>query len=137
MKITGIKATPVNIPLETPMYWTAGLYPGTSKTIIEVETDEGIVGLGEAPSSHLTSAIQSLVPRLIGKDPLDIAEIESLCVPAWQIVQNTDDSSAVTAFGGLEIAMSSRPWQWFARGIGTTFTVILGLSLVLVFRQFV
>jgi glucarate dehydratase len=110
MKITGIKATPVNIPLETPMYWTAGLYPGTSKTIIEVETDEGIVGLGEAPSSHLASAIQSLAPRLIGKDPLDIAEIESLCVPPWQIVQNTDDSAAVTSFGGLEIAL------WDIRG---------------------
>ena len=34
-------------------------------------------------------------------------------------------------FGGLELAMSSAPWQRFARGIGTTFTVILGVSLVL------
>jgi glucarate dehydratase len=110
MKITNIKATPVNIPLELPFLWTAGLYPGTSKTIIEVETDEGIVGLGEAPSSHLASAVESLAPRLIGKDPLDIAEIESLCVPPWQIVQNTDDSSSVTAFGGLEIAL------WDIRG---------------------
>ncbi len=110
MKITNIKATPVNIPLETPIYWTAGLYPGTSKAIIEVETDEGIVGLGEAPSSHLAPAIESLGPRLIGQDPLDIAEIESLCVPPWQIVQNTDDSAAVTVFGGLEIAL------WDIRG---------------------
>jgi glucarate dehydratase len=93
-----------------PFLWTAGLYPGTSKTIIEVETDEGIVGLGEAPSSHLAFAVESLGPRLIGKDPLDIAEIESLCVPPWQIVQNTDDSSSVTAFGGLEIAL------WDIRG---------------------
>ena len=114
MKITQIKATPVNIPLETPLYWTAGLYPGTSKTIIEVETDEGLVGLGEAPSAHLTPAIESLGPRLVGKDPLDIAEMESLCVPPWQIVQNTDDSAAVTAFGGLEIALwdiRGKVWQ--------------------------
>jgi len=110
MKITNIKVTPVNIPLELPFLWTAGLYPGTSKTVIEVETDEGIVGLGEAPSSHVAPAVESLTPRLIGKDPLDIAEIESLCVPPWQIVQNTDDSSSVTAFGGLEIAL------WDIRG---------------------
>ncbi|NIV30054.1 MAG: chloromuconate cycloisomerase, partial [Anaerolineae bacterium] len=45
MKITDVRATPVNIPLELPFIWTAGLYPGTSKTIIEVETDEGILGL--------------------------------------------------------------------------------------------
>ena len=50
MKITGLKATPVNIPLEAPLWWTGGLYPGTSKIIVEVETDQGLVGLGEAPS---------------------------------------------------------------------------------------
>ena len=110
MKITNIKVTPVNIPLEIPMLWTGGYYPGTSKAVIEVETDEGLIGLGEAPSAHLAQAVQDLAPRLIGKDPLDIAGIENACVPPWQIVQNTDDSSAVTAFGGLEIAL------WDIRG---------------------
>ncbi len=50
MKITAIKATPVNIPLEVPFYWSVGLYPGASKTIIEIETDQGIVSLEETPS---------------------------------------------------------------------------------------
>mgnify|MGYP003541755494 CR=1 FL=1 len=40
MKITAIRATPVNIPLETPYYWSPGLYPGTSKVVVEVETEE-------------------------------------------------------------------------------------------------
>jgi glucarate dehydratase len=110
MKITNIKVTPVNIPLEVPMLWTGGYYPGTSKAVIEVETDEGVIGLGESPSAHLAQVVQDLAPRLIDKDPLDIAGIENLCVPPWQIVQNTDDSSAVTAFGGLEIAL------WDIRG---------------------
>jgi glucarate dehydratase len=111
MKITRITATPVNIPLEAPMYWTAGHYPGTSKLIIEVDTDAGIVGLGEAPSPDCAATItEQLAPRLVGQDPLDIAGCESRCVPAWQIVQNTDDSSIVKAFGGLEIAL------WDIRG---------------------
>ena len=110
MKITNIKVTPVNIPLEVPMLWTGGYYPGTSKAVIEVETDEGVIGLGESPSAHLAQVVQDLAPRLIGMDPLDIAGIENVCVPPWQIVQNTDDSSAVTAFGGLEIAL------WDIRG---------------------
>ena len=110
MKIAQIRVTPVNIPLELPFLWTAGLYPGTSKAVVEIETDEGIVGLGEASSAHLSGAIESLAPRLIGMDPLDIAAIESRCVPPWQIVQNTDDNSAVTAFGALEIAL------WDIRG---------------------
>jgi glucarate dehydratase len=106
MRITRITATPVNIPLEAPMYWTAGHYPGTAKVIIEIETDAGIVGLGEAPSPDCAATVtEQLTPRLIGQDPLDIAGCESRCVPAWQIVQNTDDSSIVKAFGGLEIAL--------------------------------
>jgi glucarate dehydratase len=110
MKITNITVTPVNIPLETPMLWTGGYYPGTSKAIIQVETDEGVVGLGEAPSAYLAQNIQELSERLIGRDPLDIAGAENVCVPPWQIVQNTDDSASVTAFGSLEIAL------WDIRG---------------------
>jgi glucarate dehydratase len=110
MKITNIRVTPVNIPLDLPLCWTGGLYPGTSKAIIEVETDEGLVGLGEAPSDSLAPLIASFGERLIGHDPIDIAGAENLCVPPWQIVQNTDGSSAVTAFGALEIAL------WDLRG---------------------
>jgi glucarate dehydratase len=110
MKITKIRVTPVNIPLEMPLCWTGGLYPGTSKTVIEVETDEGLVGLGEAPSTDLAPRVEAFAPRLIGQDPLDIATIENLCVPPWQIVQNTDGSADVTAFGGLELAL------WDLRG---------------------
>ena len=110
MKISKVTVTPVNIPLETPFFWTGGYYPGTSKAIIQVDTDEGITGLGEAPSAHLAPVVQALGTRVIGKNPLDIAGIENVCIPPWQIVQNTDDSSAVTAFGGLEIAL------WDIRG---------------------
>ncbi len=110
MKIISIKVTPVNIPLEVPIFWTGGYYPGTSKAIIEVETDAGLTGLGEAPSAHLGSTIQEMAKRVVGMDPLDIAGVENVCVPPWQIVQNTDDASSVTAFGALEIAL------WDIRG---------------------
>nr|WP_295462208.1 mandelate racemase/muconate lactonizing enzyme family protein [Mesorhizobium sp.] len=110
MKITRIVATPVNIPLEKPLWWTGGHYPGTSKTIVEVETDEGIVGLGEAPSTDVVATITAMGERLRGCDPIDIAGCESCCVPPWQIVQNTDDSSVVKAFGAIEIAL------WDIRG---------------------
>jgi glucarate dehydratase len=110
MKITGLTATPVNIPLEKPMWWTGGHYPGTSKTIIDVETDEGLVGLGEAPSVDVVETVRRMGEVLVGADPLDIAGCENRCVPPWQIVQNTDDSSVVKAFGAIEIAL------WDLRG---------------------
>ena len=110
MKITALRATPVNIPLERPIWWSCGHYPGTSKTIIEVETSSGLIGLGEAPSVDVIPLVEAMGERLVGCDPLDIADCESLCVPPWQAVQNTDDSSVVKAFGAIEIAL------WDLRG---------------------
>jgi glucarate dehydratase len=110
MRITAIRVTPVNIPLEAPLWWAGGLYPGTSKLVIEVETDDGVIGLGEAPSTNLRDAVLAMGERLVGLNPLDIATCEERCVPPWQIVQNTDDSSVVKAFGSIEIAL------WDIRG---------------------
>ena len=111
MKITKIRATPVNIPMETPFHWSVGVYPGTSKTIIEVETDQGLTGLGESPSWDCAKIIeQDMAPLLKGLNPLDIAACEAACLPEWIVVQNTDDAGPVKAFGGLEIAL------WDIRG---------------------
>jgi len=110
MKITAIRLTPVNIPLDLPFLWSGGLYPGTSKVIIEVETDAGPIGLGEAPSDDLLPTLRSMAERIIGRDPLDIADLEGRCVPPWQIVQNTDGNAVVRAFGAIEIAL------WDLRG---------------------
>lgn len=122
MRITRITATPVNIPLEAPMWWTGGLYPGTSKTIVEIETDEGLLGLGEAPSTDVTRTIEAMGERLVGQDPLDIAACEALCVPPWQIVQNTDDSSVVKAFGAIEIGL----WDLRGKAWGQPLHKLLG-----------
>jgi glucarate dehydratase len=92
------------------MWWAGGLYPGTSKLVIEVETDSGLVGLGEAPSTDLHATVLAMGERLVGLDPLDIAACEERCVPPWQIVQNTDDSAPVRAFGSIELAL------WDIRG---------------------
>jgi glucarate dehydratase len=122
MRITRLKATPVNIPLEVPMWWTGGLYPGTSKVIVEVETDEGLTGLGEAPSTEVLRGIEAMGERLAGEDPLDIAACESRCVPPWQIVQNTDDASVVKAFGAIEIAL----WDLRGKAWGQPLCHLLG-----------
>jgi len=110
MRITSLRVTPINIPLEAPMWWAGGQYPGTSKLVIEVETDAGLVGLGEAPSPDLDRAVRAMGTRLLGCDPLDIAACEGRCLPPWQIVQNTDDTTAVRAFGSIELAL------WDIRG---------------------
>ena len=106
MKITSIRVTHVNVPFDAPFWWSAGLYPGASKSIVEVETDEGIVGLGEAPWWHFGEAIErEIATALIGADPFDLADCEARCVPAYQITANTGENASMVAFGAVELAL--------------------------------
>jgi len=122
MRITRLKVTPVNIPLEAPLLWSGGLYPGTSKLIIEIFTDQGLVGLGEAPSVDVLATVQRMGELLEGMDPLDIAACEQRCLPPWQIVQNTDDASVAKAFGAIEIGL----WDLRGKAWGQPLHLLLG-----------
>jgi glucarate dehydratase len=111
MKIRSIKATPVNITLEIPYYWVQGALPGFTQTIVEVVADNGIVGLGEAPTATSADIItKQFLPRLEGRDALDIAGCERVCLPSWRGVQSGNDYPLIRAFGGVEMAL------WDLRG---------------------
>ena len=48
MRISDIRATPVSVPLEAPLRHANGCHWGRFvRTVVEVETDDGLVGLGE------------------------------------------------------------------------------------------
>lgn len=111
MKITAIRATPVNIPLEAPYLWSYGSLAGFSKTIVEVETSDGLVGLGEGPSPANVATIEkTFAPRLIGRDPIDIQALEELCLPSWRGIYTDVDFASIRAFGAIEMAL------WDIRG---------------------
>lgn len=111
MKIKTIRATPVNIPMEVPFFWSTGLYPGQTKVVVEVETDEGLVGLGEAPSPGCAPIINyDLGPKLAGADVMDIEACERRCVPDTKADSNAAEAIVQRAFGGIEMAL------WDLRG---------------------
>lgn len=75
MKITDIKATTVSVPLEAPLRHAAGSHPGRFvRTVVQVHTDEGIVGLGEigGGGTSLEAQFESVKNNLIGHDPFNI-----------------------------------------------------------------
>ncbi|MGI9464274.1 MAG: mandelate racemase/muconate lactonizing enzyme family protein [Aestuariivirgaceae bacterium] len=110
-KITSIKTTPVNVPLEAAYVWTYGLFPGFTQSIIEITTDDGITGIGEAPSASAAAAISNgFADRLIGRDPIDIQGCELACLPSYPGVQSVADFGSLASFGGIELAL------WDIRG---------------------
>ena len=86
MKITTIGTTPVNVPLAIPFCWTAGYSLGTAKTIVEVETDEGIVGFGEAPSTDGCKYIEAMGEILPSMTLTDVVSYGTLCFPSWHYI---------------------------------------------------
>lgn len=79
MRITRLKTTPVAVPYRTNEVWAFGKRSGQISVLLELETDEGIVGLGEAsayPSADIVLAVfRSLEPLVLGEDPLAIERL--------------------------------------------------------------
>ncbi|MCL4535819.1 MAG: mandelate racemase/muconate lactonizing enzyme family protein [Bacteroidetes bacterium] len=79
MKITDVKAYTLQAKL--PEYFGASQTWGNNRnaTLIEISTDEGISGYGEAGAGRETTAGQALVesfrPMIVGEDPFDIEKI--------------------------------------------------------------
>lgn len=81
MKITDIRATPVTVPLEAPLRHANGCHWGRFvRTIVEVETDEGLIGLGEmgGGGDSAVAAFNSLKPYMLGRDPALLEEMRFL-----------------------------------------------------------
>ena len=106
MQITDIRVHKVNLPLVTGYRWASGVYLGATKGIVEVHTDEGVVGWGEVATVEQADIVaREFAPRLRGIDPSNIDECCRCCVPEIRTLLNTHDAGLVKAFGGLELAL--------------------------------
>lgn len=84
-----------------------GRRPGVTNVLLEVSTDEGITGLGEAVGFPSVEIVESIIrtcrPRLLGQDPFNVERIMDLLYRAggWQNFLNTGN----IALGGIEMAL--------------------------------
>jgi glucarate dehydratase len=77
MKIVDLKARTVAIPLNAQLRHNLGVHPGYfHRTILEVITDEGVVGLGEVGGGDQRAALLKLKPRVVGLDPFNLETIK-------------------------------------------------------------
>ncbi|MDR1282964.1 MAG: glucarate dehydratase [Opitutaceae bacterium] len=77
MKIIDLKVRTVAIPLTCQLRHNTGVHPGYFlRTILELVTDEGIVGLGEVGGGDQRGALLKLKPRVVGLDPFHLETIK-------------------------------------------------------------
>src|SRR5213592_1322622 len=107
MKITDIRATTVTVPLQAPLRHANGCHWGRFvRTIVEVETDTGIVGLGEMGGGGETaeSVFRAMKTYLVGRDPTRIEEMRFLIAnPTASLYNNRTQVLAAIEFACLDI----------------------------------
>ncbi len=100
MRITGLRATPVAVPFTQPEAWAFGERTGMVSVLLEVDTDEGLVGLGEAaayPSADIIEAVlRTVEPLVVGESAYNIERIMKRInvVGTWHHVQATSPAIA-------------------------------------------
>jgi len=107
MRIQDIRATTVTIPLEAPLRHANGCHWGRFvRTIVEVETDDGLVGLGEmgGGGESAESIFRAMKSYLVGRDPSRIEEMRFLIAnPSASLYNNRTQVLAALEFACLDI----------------------------------
>lgn len=120
MKIQDITATPVTVPMEAPLRWSMGVETGTTRTLLRLITDEGLVGIGETYGGETTvHAVEFAKPFLIGMDPCEAR----LIVNKLQSFRISYESNVpLFVVGGIEMAC----WDVAGKKLGRPVYSLLG-----------
>lgn len=107
MKIVKLDVTPVSVPYKHREVSSQVQRDGVTSIIVQVETDEGLVGWGEACSGSDTrtvlAAVEAMRPFVIGADPFDREALRDRLY--WYGLWQFQAGSANFAWAGLDMAM--------------------------------
>jgi len=105
--IASIRATPVTVPLEAPLLHSNGAHWGRFvRTIVEVETADGYVGLGEmgGGGEDASRAFAALADYLRGHDVFRLEAMRfAICNPTASLYNNRTQLHAAIEFACLDI----------------------------------
>lgn len=102
MKIVNLEIIPVTVPMEAPLRWSMGVESGTTRGIVKLTTDEGIVGIGETyGGAGIEHSIKTAKPFVLGLDPLETGVLHHR-LGVFRISYETSVPAVVRA--GIEMA---------------------------------
>ena len=111
MKISKIVTTPLLVPYQKPYYWAQGIIYGAAVILVEVHTDEGLIGYGESVATPSADAIQSYLKIagdiFIGRSPFENSRLMAEAYHALFQALGTCSSPRYSGqvFAGLEMAL--------------------------------
>ena len=122
-QIAKIEAYVVNVPNSRAVAWSGGTTDGTTRTIVEVETRDGLIGLGEAPGADAAERIKSrIAARVIGKNTWEHSVVRETCLGKVSDFAGMFDHGSVYAFAAIEMAL----WDIAGKRTGMPVYKLLG-----------
>ena len=131
MKITKVETTPLKIPYRVPYHWAQGTIDFAQVILIELHTDEGLVGYGESVGTASAEAIQAHLAlaagQCIGQSPFENRRLINNAYHALFQAFGTCSSPryAGQVFSGLEMAM----WDVMGKACNRPVHELLGGSV--------
>jgi L-alanine-DL-glutamate epimerase-like enolase superfamily enzyme len=97
--IADIRIHPISVPLERAFWMSLEPYTTAAEIVVEIETDDGLVGLGEIhgrPQGEIVRILEEgFKPLLVGEDPVNHERL-------WEILFRSTFSRAAADFGAAD-----------------------------------
>ncbi|MEY9104624.1 D-galactarolactone cycloisomerase [Bradyrhizobium yuanmingense] len=125
MKITNVRTHVLQAALSEPLGSARGWYDTRTAMLVEIETDQGVVGWGECygPAGIAAAVVESVAPWLVGGDPLRTEYL-------WQMIyarlrDHGQKGVVIEGLSGIDIAL----WDIKGKHFGVPVHQLLGGAL--------
>lgn len=122
MKITNVRTHCLQAGLSQPFAYSRAWYDTRSAMLIEIETDEGLIGWGECygPAQITAAVVKGVTPWLLGEDPLRTDVL-------WQMIyarlrDHGQKGVVIEGLSGIDIAL----WDIKGKRFGVPVHQLLG-----------
>src|SRR4051794_23250888 len=128
MKITRIETKPLRIAYKVPFHWAQGVVEAAEVILVQVHTDEGIVGIGESMSSASGLSVELLLREAgkvcVGRNPF---EISAITTSAYQHLFAARGNCSAPRFGALVLAgLEMALWDLVGKASGRAVHELMG-----------
>ena len=128
MKISEVVTTPLWIPYVQPFHWSDDVIHGAEVVMVEVHTDEGVIGYGESIASPSAEAVRSHLTLAadfcVGRSPFENAR---LIGEACDALYGRDEAGRASKFAGKALAgLEMALWDAMGKAVDRPVHALLG-----------
>lgn len=126
LKIADVRCHVLQAKLDRPFAWSQNWARARGALLVEVRTDDGLIGWGEAGAGWEQQAARAVIetmfrPLLLGRNPLDV-EVAWQALHAAMLNGGLSRGIAVQALSGVDIAL----WDLAGKALGQPVYRLLG-----------